>query len=179
VTESRLPTTQVGANVTIFSTGAQTHFALCIGDTNKTAQRDETLVNANIPCEALLYMTSPDAFASEECKREVRRAEDDSKEILIAILRDLRIGDSRLKSFSDRQIMDLSVDRREERVEVEHLGRKYLIDFNRQALNAIHNKLIALGIAPDSFVWPPKVNPKTPPYLARARGGNPQGMCAR
>jgi hypothetical protein len=60
--------------------------------------------------------------------------------------------------------MDLSVDPREERVEVEHLGRKYLTDFNRQTLKAIRNKLIALGIAPDSFVWPPKVNPKAPPY---------------
>jgi hypothetical protein len=35
----------------------------------------ETLVKANVACEALLYLASPEALDSEECRREVRRAE--------------------------------------------------------------------------------------------------------
>ncbi len=124
----------------------------------------ETLVKANVACEALLYFASPEALDSEECKREVRRAEDDRKEVMVAILRDVKIDDRRLAPYAERQIMDLSVDPREERVEVEHQGRRHLIDFNRPALNAIHTKLIELGIAPDSFVWPPKDKPNAAPY---------------
>ena len=123
----------------------------------------DTLVKANVACEALLYLASPEALASDECRREVRRAEDDRKDVIVAILRDLTLDDKRLQDYKDRQIMDLSIDPREERVEIEHEGRKHLIDFNRVALNAIHATLIELGIAPDSFAWPPKDNPKAPP----------------
>jgi TIR domain len=83
----------------------------------------ETLVKANVACETLLYLASPESLASEECKREVRRAEDDRKEIIVAILRDVKIDDPRFAPFFDRQIMDLSVDPREERIEVEHRSR--------------------------------------------------------
>ena len=124
----------------------------------------DTLVKANVACEALLYLASPEALASDECRREVRRADDDRKDVIVAILRDLTLDDQRLHDYKDRQIMDLSIDPREERVEVEHEGRKHLVDFNRAALNAIHATLIELGIAPDSFAWPPKDNPKAAPY---------------
>src|SRR5262245_60961477 len=124
----------------------------------------ETLVKANVACDALLYLVSPEALDSDECKREVRRALDDRKEIMVAILRDVKMDDRRLADYRDHQIVDLSVDPREERVEVEHQGRKHLIDFNRQALNAIHAKLIELGIAPDSFAWPPRDKPNAVPY---------------
>lgn len=50
------------------------------------------------------------------------------------------------------------------RVEVEHTGQRHLVDFNRAALGAIHAKLIDWGIAPDAFAWPPRHNPKAPPY---------------
>ena len=36
----------------------------------------ETLVKANVACDALLFLASPGALDSDECKREVRRAED-------------------------------------------------------------------------------------------------------
>jgi hypothetical protein len=32
----------------------------------------ETLVKANVACDALLFLASPEALDSEECKREVR-----------------------------------------------------------------------------------------------------------
>jgi formylglycine-generating enzyme required for sulfatase activity len=124
----------------------------------------ETLVKANVACEALLFLASPESLASDECRREVRRAEDDRKDVIVAILRDVTVDDPRLAGYSDRQIMDLSTNPREERVEVEHNGQRHLIDFNRAALNAIHAKLIDWGIAPDAFAWPPRHNPKALPY---------------
>jgi formylglycine-generating enzyme required for sulfatase activity len=124
----------------------------------------ETLVKANVACEALLYLASPEALDSEECRREVRRAEDDRKDVIVAILRDVTVGDPRLAGYAERQIMDLSTHPREERVEVEHKGQRHLIDFNRAALNAIHTRLIDWGIAPDAFAWPPRHIPKAQPY---------------
>jgi hypothetical protein len=124
----------------------------------------ETLVKANVACQALLYLASPESLNSDECHREVRRAEDDRKDVIVAILRDVTIDDPRLAGYTDRQIMDLSTNPREERVEVEHKGQRHLIDFNRAALTAIHAKLIDWGIAPDAFAWPPRHNPKALPY---------------
>jgi formylglycine-generating enzyme required for sulfatase activity len=124
----------------------------------------EALVKANVACDALLYLASPESLDSEECRREVRRAEDDRKDVIVAILRDLRIDDPRLKPWTDRQVMDLSADPREERIEVEHQSRRHLLDFNHLALEAIHAKLIEWGHAPDSFAWPPKELPNAQPY---------------
>jgi TIR domain len=124
----------------------------------------ETLVKANVACDALLFLASPEALDSDECKREVRRAEDDRKDVIVAILRDVRLDDPRLKPWMDRQIMDLSADPLEERVEVEHQARRHFITFNRLALEAIHAKLIDWGHAPDSFAWPPKERPNAQPY---------------
>src|SRR5262252_2425240 len=53
----------------------------------------ETLVKANVACEALLFLASPESLASDECRREVRRAEDDRKDGIVAILRDVTIDD--------------------------------------------------------------------------------------
>jgi hypothetical protein len=124
----------------------------------------QTLVKANVACEALLFFASPESLASDECRREVRRAEDDRKDVIVAILRDLTVDDPRLVGFLDRQIVHLSTNPREERVEIEHKGERHLIDFNRAALNAIHAKLIDWGIAPNAFAWPPRHNPKALPY---------------
>ncbi|MGE0856251.1 MAG: SUMF1/EgtB/PvdO family nonheme iron enzyme [Hyphomicrobiaceae bacterium] len=124
----------------------------------------ETLVKANVACDALLFLASPEALDSDECKREVRRAEDDRKDVIVAILRDVTLEDPRLKPWMDRQIMDLSADPLEERVEVEHQARRHFISFNRLALEAIHAKLIDWGHAPDSFAWPPKERPNAQPY---------------
>ena len=124
----------------------------------------DTLVKANVACQALLYLASDDSLGSEECRREVRRAEDDRKDVIVAILRGVTLDDPRLSTYADRQIMDLSTKPREDRVEVELKGERHLIDFNRAAINAIHTRLIKLGIAPNAFVWPPRDNPKALPY---------------
>jgi hypothetical protein len=84
----------------------------------------ETLVKANVACEALLFLASLESLASDECLREVRRAQDDRKDVIVAILRDLTVDDLRLAAYTDRQIMDLSTNPREERVEVEHKSHR-------------------------------------------------------
>ena len=124
----------------------------------------KVLVKANIACDALLFLASPDSLASDECRREVRRAEDDGKDVIVAMLRGVTIADERLRPYADRQIVDLSAEPRVERVEVEHASRLHLIDFNRAALDAIHTSLIERGHAPDSFPWPPKDRPTARPY---------------
>jgi hypothetical protein len=43
----------------------------------------ETLVKANVACQALLYLVSPESLDSDECRREVRRAEDDRKDVIV------------------------------------------------------------------------------------------------
>jgi hypothetical protein len=55
----------------------------------------ETLRKANTACEAVILLASPDAHDSKECQREINVAEDLGKEIIIAILRDLRVDDPR------------------------------------------------------------------------------------
>jgi len=59
----------------------------------------DTLVKANVACEALLFLATPEALDSEECRREVRRAEDDRKEIIVAILRNVSVSDSNARSW--------------------------------------------------------------------------------
>jgi hypothetical protein len=75
----------------------------------------ETLVKANVACEALLFLASPESLASDECRRVVRRAEDDRKGVIVAILRDVTVDDSQLAGYTDRQIMDLSTNPRPRR----------------------------------------------------------------
>jgi conflict system STAND superfamily ATPase/TIR domain-containing protein len=123
-----------------------------------------TLVKANVACEALLFLASPESLNSEEYRREVRRAEDDRKVLIVAILRDVPLDDPRLADYRELQTMDLSTNPRQERLEVERQGQRHLVDFNRAALNAIHAKLIEWGIARDSFEWPSRHNPKAAPY---------------
>jgi hypothetical protein len=111
----------------------------------------ETLVKANVACEALLFLASPESLASDECRREVLRAEDDRKDVIVAILRDVSVDDPRLAGYIDRQIMDLSTNPREERVEVEHKGQRHLIDFNRAADRLGHcARRLRLAAAPQS-----------------------------
>ena len=124
----------------------------------------KVLVRANIACDALLFLASPDSLASDECRREVRRAEDDGKDVIVAMLRGITIADERLKPYADRQIVDLSAEPKAERIEVQHQSRLHLIDFHRPGLDAIHTTLIDRGHAPDSFPWPPKDRPNARPY---------------
>ena len=80
----------------------------------------KVLVRANIACDALLFLASPDSLASDECRREVRRAEDDGKDVIVAMLRGVTIADERLKPYADRQIVDLSAEPKAERIEVQN-----------------------------------------------------------
>lgn len=115
----------------------------------------ETLRKANASCEAVLLLASPDSLDSAECQREMNLAEDLGKEIIVAILRDLKPGDPRLARWADRQFVDLSAEPQERMEPFEHEGQLQRVHFHMPALNAIAARLAHLGIAPGSFAWEP------------------------
>jgi TIR domain len=127
----------------------------------------ETLRKANHHCEAVVLLASPDSLDSKECAREMNLAEDQGKEIIIALLRDLTKDDPRLGRYSERQFVDLGKEPRDRMEPFEFEGRVHRIEFNTDALAAIKARLSVLGIAPGSFNWPPKgaVNPEPYPGL--------------
>src|SRR5262249_12936070 len=84
----------------------------------------DALKKASASCEAVTLLASPEALDSKECQRELNFADDLKKEIIVAILRDLRKDDSRLAHYGDRQFVDLSEEPRAQREEVEHDGRR-------------------------------------------------------
>jgi formylglycine-generating enzyme required for sulfatase activity len=130
----------------------------------------ETLRRANTACEAVILLASPDALDSKECQREINLAEDLGKEIIVAVLRDLRKDDSRLARYADRQFVDLSAEPRERMEPFEHDGRIQRVEFHLPALAAIKARLARLGIAPNTFVWTPKAGGPYPGLAAFDEG---------
>jgi formylglycine-generating enzyme required for sulfatase activity len=126
----------------------------------------DTLRKANTACEAVILLASPDAVDSKECQREINLAEDLGKEIIVAILRNLRIDDSRLARYADRHFVDLSAEPRERMEPFEHDGRMQRVDFHLPALAAIKARLARLGIAPNTFTWAAKAGGPYPGLAA-------------
>ncbi|MEO1610409.1 MAG: SUMF1/EgtB/PvdO family nonheme iron enzyme [Pseudomonadota bacterium] len=126
----------------------------------------EKLRAANVLCEAVLLLASPDSLDSIECQREMNLAEDLGKEIIVAILRDLKPDDPRLARWADRQFIDLSAEPQERMEPFEHDGQLHRVHFHMPALNAIAARLSHLGIAPGSFAWQPRDGKGPYPGLA-------------
>ena len=116
----------------------------------------DTLRKANASCEAVILLASPHSMDSAECQREINLAEDLGKQIIVALLGDLKPGDPRLARFADRQFVDLSAEPTERLEPFEHDGRVHRVEFNSPALASIKARLSHLGIAPGSFAWEPK-----------------------
>ncbi len=126
----------------------------------------DTLRKANASCEAVILLASPDSLDSKECQREINLAEDLGKEILVAILRDLKKDDPRLARYADRQFVDLSAEPTERMEAFEHDGKVQRVEFHLPALQSIKARLAHLGIAPGSFSWTPKTGCGPYPGLA-------------
>ncbi len=124
----------------------------------------DTLRKANATCEAVILLASPDSIASVECQKELELAEALGKAIIPAILRDLTKDDPRLARYAERQFVDLSAEPTERMEPFEHDGKLHRVEFNLAALNSIKTRLEDLGVAPGSFVWPPKDKPNAEPY---------------
>ena len=90
------------------------------------------------------------------CREELELAEDLGKEIILAILRDLKIEDSRLARYSDRQFVDLSSFPQDHIEALTWKEQDYRISFNVDALSKIKARLDALGIARRGFSSAPK-----------------------
>ena len=116
----------------------------------------ETLRKANTACEAVILLASRDSLDSKECQREMNLAEDLGKEILVAILKDLKKDDPRLARYADRQFVDLSAEPTERMEPFERDGKVHRVEFHLPALQSIKARLADLGITPGSFAWTPK-----------------------
>ena len=123
----------------------------------------EKLRKANAACEAVILLASPDSLDSKECQREMNLAEDLGKEIIVAILRDLKKSDPRLARYAERQFVDLSSEPTERMPPIERDGKLHRVELHMPALRAIQARLAHLGIAPDSFAWTP-AKPGAGPY---------------
>jgi len=124
----------------------------------------ERLRKANATCEAVIFLASPEALGSVECQKELELAEALGKEIITAIIRGLKKDDPLLARYSDRQFVDLSALPLDHTEAVDLNGHSLEIDFNLQGLQGIKRRLENLGIAPGSFLWPPKEQANAEPY---------------
>ena len=122
----------------------------------------DTLRKASTSCEAVTLLASPESLDSKECQREMNLAEDLGKEILVAILKNLKKDDPRLARYADRQFVDLSAEPTERMEAFEWDGKVQRVEFHLHALQSIKSRLADLGIAPGSFSWTPK--PGVGPY---------------
>ena len=116
----------------------------------------QALRKANTACEAVLLLASPDSLDSRECQREMNLAEDLGKEILVAILKNLKKEDPRLARYADRQIVDLSANPTELMPAFKYYGKLRHVNFHLPALQSIKARLVDLGVAPNSFAWLPR-----------------------
>jgi WD40 repeat protein len=124
----------------------------------------EALRKANDRCEAIILLASPDALSSLECLAEVRKAEDYGKEIIVVLLRDLRLDDRRLNPFKERQIVDFSAPPQAHIEAISYRGERHEVRFNGDALARVKDYLVKCGITPDRFAWPPHDKPNADPF---------------
>jgi hypothetical protein len=125
------------------------------------ARWKDALKAANARCEAVVFLASPEALASHECRTELRMAEDYGKPIITAIIRDLSPGDERLADFRDRQIVDLTSEPTED-IQIDGDAARPVVRLSGDALQKIQAQLVETGIAPQSYPWPPDDRPDAP-----------------
>jgi formylglycine-generating enzyme required for sulfatase activity len=124
----------------------------------------DALRKANARCEAIILLASPEALSSPECLAELRKAEDYGKEIVVVLLRDVKLEDSRLGSYRERQIVDLAAPPQTHMEQVTFRDQRYDMRFNEEALAKIKDYLVRRGITPDHFAWPPEDKPGADPF---------------
>jgi hypothetical protein len=97
----------------------------------------ETLRKANVACEGVILLASPNSLASVECEKELELAEALGKPIIPAIIRDLTVKHPRLAPWADRQIVDLSQQPTEPIEPFEYEGKLHRVGFSVAALASI------------------------------------------
>jgi formylglycine-generating enzyme required for sulfatase activity len=124
----------------------------------------EALRKANLQCEAIILLASPEALSSPECLAEVRKAEDYGKEIVVVLLRDVQLDDHRLDAFKDRQIVNFAMPPQSHVESVSYRGDQFQVAFNGEALARVKAYLLKRGIASEHFTWPPPNKPDAEPF---------------
>jgi hypothetical protein len=120
------------------------------------------LLTTNSRCEYLICLVSKNWAESRECAVEYRTAEGCGKRILVARLEDA--SDGRISTRWQR--CDLFADG--DKAEIEVRGGPPA-RFSSAALDQLKKAIEGTGMGPETFVWPPKEDPRRAPY----RGGKP------
>lgn len=116
----------------------------------------EALKKANDRCEAVICLVSRNWDDSHECLAEYRNAEDRGKPIF-----PVRLGPTSGSDITGEwQRCDLFGDGPKTIVQVNGEPVEFLTD----GLVRLQKGLRAIGIAPDSFEWPPPDDPDRSPY---------------
>ena len=134
----------------------------------------DTLRKANSSCEAVILLASPASLDSAECQREINLAEDLGKQIIVALLSDLKPDDPRLARFADRQFVDLSAEPTERMEAFEPDGQRAARRVPRSPLHAIKARLArsrhrAGQLLLDAKVRTPAPIPASPPSARTTR----------
>jgi formylglycine-generating enzyme required for sulfatase activity len=137
---------------------------LDVDDIDAGERWKEALLTANLQCEAIILLASPEALSSPECLAEIRKAEDYGKAIIVVLLRDLQVDDRRLDTYKERQIVDLAATPLDHVELVQFRGEQHEVRFNGKALARIRDYLLKRGITPDYFPWPPRERPDAAPF---------------
>jgi WD40 repeat protein len=116
----------------------------------------EALKKANDRCEAVICLVSRNWDDSHECLAEYRNAEDRGKPIFPVRLEPTSGSDI----TREWQRCDLFGDGPKTVVQVK--GEP--VEFHTEGLVRLQKGLRAIGIAPDSFAWPPPDDPDRSPY---------------
>ena len=121
---------------------------------------DAQLLTSNSRCEYLICLVSENWAGSRECAVEYRTAEGFSKRIVVARLEDG--GDGAIAKRWQRY--DLFADG--EKTEIEVRGGPPA-RFSSAALDQLKKAIGGTGAGPETFVWPPKEDPRRAPYRGR------------
>lgn len=118
----------------------------------------EALRRANDRCEAVICLLSAQWDASHECKTEYRNAEDRGKPIFPVRLEEAAGGEitgewERCDLFGPGPMTAITVS-----------GADEPVLFLTSGLRRLYKGLLAIGIAPDTFPWPPHDDPDRSPY---------------
>jgi len=127
---------------------------------------ERALHDAADRCEAIVFLVGRNWLASEWCGREFDLAVRLSKRIFGVMIDDVPISDIPLRYREAWQFVSLSggTDHEIFRVEVPPDGVERHVSFSRSGLAHLKAGLLAAGLDPKYFAWPPPDKPYRSPY---------------